>query len=69
MNPYSTHRQWPAETLAAWTDMPKDHNGMTAPAVAAYRDQWRKWFARTDPKLWYPPVLEAFKELDRRAGK
>jgi len=68
-NPYSTHRQWPTETLAAWVDMPKDHNGMTAPIHAAYRDVWRKWFSRTPKNLWHPIVLQGFEELDRKAFK
>ena len=69
MNPYSTHALWPAETLSAWIDMPKDASGHTAPAVEAYRDQWRKWMQRTDKRLWHPAILSAYAEIDRLKGK
>ena len=68
MNPYSTHALWPPETLSAWIDMPKDALGHTAPAVEMYRDQWRKWAERTPKHLWYPPVLQAYAEIDRKKG-
>jgi hypothetical protein len=69
VNPYDPKRQWSAETLSAYVDMPKDHNGMTAPIHASYRKPWRDWFERTPKHLWHPIVLDGFKELDRRAGK
>lgn len=65
-NPYSTHRLWDKETLAAYVDQPTDIHGKKLGFVEANREAWRAWAARTPKHLWNPVMVQAYQELDRK---
>lgn len=68
-NPYSPAHLWDKETLAAWVDMPKGHNGYNAGFTETNRKAWQDWFRRTPKHLWHPVGLAAYQELDRLKAK
>jgi hypothetical protein len=68
-NPYSTNHLWSPETLAAYCDMPKDHEGKNLGFVEANREAWKEWMRRTPKHLWHPVCIEEYKKLDFLKGK
>lgn len=72
-NPYSTHRLWDAQTLAAYEDMPKDRAGrnyhLHTEAEPWLEEAWRKWCQKWPRELWPLSVDEHIARKQRNAER
>ena len=65
-NPYGPpFHLWPADTHAAWRDMPKAPSGYSAGFTEHNRKAWQDWHRRTPKHLWHPIALQTYADLDR----